>query len=39
MKKTSEAGKGSTRRNEDRKKIEQNWDNIKWTKPAEKKAK
>jgi|TARA_R110000796_G_scaffold38033_1_gene96051 hypothetical protein len=40
MKKTSEAGKGGDRRNEDKKRIDKNWDAIKWPDYSkEKKAK
>ena len=30
MKKVSEAGKGGNRRNEDKKRVDKNWDAIKW---------
>ena len=40
MKKTSDAGKGGDRRNEDKKRVDKNWDAIKWSDYSkEKKAK
>lgn len=40
MKKVSDAGKGGDRRNEDKKRIDKNWDAIKWPDYSkEKKAK